>query len=116
MGEAKLGRVKGLAVKAKLVQYFSVRFSRPTVDRIADQGMADRGHMHANLVGPAGFQPAFDQCGVLEDVEPFPMGHGALAARPSLTIAIFLRLADDRASGASMYPPLVLGTPETIAR
>jgi hypothetical protein len=28
---------------------------------IADERMADMGHVHADLVGAAGFQPAFDQ-------------------------------------------------------
>ena len=30
---------------------------------IADQGMAQMGHMHPNLVGAPGFQPAFHQRG-----------------------------------------------------
>ena len=35
----------------------------PAIDRVAEQGVAGMGHVHADLVGAAGFQPAFDQGG-----------------------------------------------------
>ena len=46
--------------------------------RVADHGVADMGHVDADLVGAAGFQPAFDQaCGgecLLVLAEPFDDG------------------------------------------
>ena len=42
--------------------------------------MADRRHVHAHLVGSAGFQPALDQRRIAQDVEPFPVRYRALAA------------------------------------
>ena len=39
------------------------RLAGAAIGRIADQGMAQMGQMHADLVGAPGFQPAFDQRG-----------------------------------------------------
>ena len=60
MGEAKLRRVQCLAMKAKLLQHLAMRLSRAAVNRIAEQRVADRRHVHANLVRAPGFEPAFD--------------------------------------------------------
>ena len=116
MDEAKLGSVQRLTMKTKFLQQLAVRFSGSAVNRVADQRMADRRHVDADLVGSAGFQPAFDQRRITEDIQPFPVSHRALAAALPSTIAIFLRLAEERASGASTVPWLAFGTPETIAR
>ena len=66
MDEAKLGGVQRLTVKTQVFQYLPVGGPGPAVDRIADQRVADRGHMHAHLMGPTGLEPAFDQSGVAE--------------------------------------------------
>src|SRR6185369_781621 len=52
-----------------------MRLSRTAVDRVAEQGVADRGHVDADLVGTSSLQPAFDQRGVVENVQAAPMGH-----------------------------------------
>src|SRR5437868_14511325 len=80
MGETKLGCVQRLAMKLQFFQYLILRLSRTAVDRIAEQGVADRSHVDADLMGPPGFEPAFDQRSPLEEVEPSPVGHRALAA------------------------------------
>ena len=116
MDEAELGRVQRLAVKIQSFQYLAMRRPGPAVDRVAEQGMADRGHVDPDLVGPPGFEPAFDQGGVAQ--RPHRFGNGsppACRVRPS-TIAIFLRFADERASGASTVPAGGTGSPATIAR
>ena len=60
----KLRGVQRLALEIQIVQATRDALVRPAIDRIAEQRMADRGHMDAHLVGPPGFQPAFDQRGV----------------------------------------------------
>ena len=85
-----------------------MRLSRTAIDRVAEQRMADRRHVDPDLVGPAGFQPAFDQRRVAAAARAASSGlPRACRGRPS-TIAIFLRLADERASGASTVPSAVL--------
>jgi len=37
------------------------QFLPPAINRIADQAVPAMGHVHANLMGPASFQPAFHQ-------------------------------------------------------
>ena len=49
------------------------------VDRIADQRVADRCHVHANLVRPACFQGAFKQRAVVEDFQHAIPGQRRLA-------------------------------------
>ena len=71
--------------------------------------------MDADLMGPAGFEPAFYQRRVTQDVEALPMSNGALAPaalddRDSLAVR---RRARERRVDT---PWLALGTPETIAR
>src|SRR3954453_7618382 len=80
MGELKLGRVQSLSLKLQFLQYLAVRLSGTTVDRVAEQRMTDRGHVHPDLVGPASLQPAFDQRRAIEKVEPLPVSDRALAA------------------------------------
>ena len=71
--------------------------------------------MDSDLVGAPGLEPALDQRGVTQGFEPGPVGDRALAA-PGETIAIFLRLVEERASGASTLPFGKRGMPLTIAR
>lgn len=52
----------------------------PPVNRVAEKRVADRGHVHAHLVCPAGLERAFDERGTIEDLEPLPVGDGPLAA------------------------------------
>src|SRR4249919_1408352 len=80
MNEAKLRSVQGLAVKIEVVQYFAVRLCSAAINRIAKQWMADRRHVDSHLVGPPGFESAFDQRRVAQHGESPPMGHCALAA------------------------------------
>ncbi len=115
VGEPERRRVQRLPVKAEFVKQLAMSLARTAVDRVAEQRMSDRGHVDADLVGAAGFEAAFDQRGIAEDVFRFQCVTARLP-RPSATIAIFLRLADERARGASIVPSAVFGTPETIAR
>jgi hypothetical protein len=39
--------------------------------RVADQRMADMGHVHADLMGAAGFEPAFDHGGERRGIRLF---------------------------------------------
>src|SRR5688572_25137585 len=59
MHEAEFRRMQRLALKVQPFQYFAVRRAGPSIDRIAEQRVADRRHMDPNLVGSAGFQTAF---------------------------------------------------------
>ena len=115
MDEAERGGVQRLALKIQSFQYLPMRRPRPAIDRIAEQGMADRGHVDPDLVGASGFEPAFDQSGVAQRRDNSIVGHRPLAAVPSTT-AIFLRFAAERASGASIVPLGGTGRPATIAR
>ena len=74
--------------------------------------------MDPDLVGPAGFQPAFDRARASSArLRRFQCVTARLPLPASATMAIFLRLCGDRASGASTVPlGLRCGTPETIAR
>src|SRR5260221_12412513 len=80
MGEAKLGGVQRLPMKLKFLQYLAVRLSWAAVDRVADQRMADRSHVDADLVGPPGLQPAFDESGIAHHRKPLPVRDRPLAA------------------------------------
>src|SRR5438270_3500036 len=80
MGEAKLGCVQCLTMKLQFLQYLTVTLSRTTVDRIAEQRMIDRSHVNPDLVRAPGFEAAFDQSRIIENIEPPPASHRALAA------------------------------------
>src|SRR5690349_3048095 len=86
MDEAEVGCVQGLPMKTKLFQQVTMRLSGAAVNRVADERMADRRHVDPDLVRPACFQAAFDQCRILEKGQPPPMSDGPLA----------LSFADDR--------------------
>ena len=65
------------------------------VDRIAEQGVAGMGEMDANLMGPAGFQPAFDQAGGRLAILSQNLSNTCqwvVAARPLARIAMRTRL------------------------
>src|SRR6478672_9943807 len=79
MREPKLRRVQRLSVKPKLLQYLAVRLSGAAVDRVAKESMSDRSHVHPDLMGAPGLEPAFDQGCVFQQLEPFPVSHRALA-------------------------------------
>jgi hypothetical protein len=66
--------------------------------------------VNANLVSTAGFQPTFDEGRLVKKLQR------VTARLPRLTMAIFLRFTGERASGASMVPAAVFGTPLTIAK
>jgi len=50
------------------------------LDRVAEQRMADRGHVHAHLMRAPGFEPALDQRRVAELAQLAPMRHRAPTA------------------------------------
>ena len=72
--------MKGLAMKLRL----GSRAILGTIDRVADDRMADIGHVDADLMGPAGLEPAgderrdgaepFEYAIVRDRVLPFPGG------------------------------------------
>ena len=72
MDEAELCRVKRLSSErsSKVEQGRTRPFASPfmAVKRIADNIMTNMGHMNANLMGPAGFEPAIDMRGDLVKV------------------------------------------------
>ncbi len=74
MDEAERGGVQRLAVKIQPFQYLAMRRPGPAIDRVAEQGMADRGHVDPDLVGAPGFEPAFHQRGVPERLRRFGSG------------------------------------------
>ena len=82
VGEPKLRRVQRLPMKLQFLQHLAVRLSRTAVDGVADQRVADRCHVDADLMGSARLQTALDQSGVLQHVKPLPVRHGALSAFP----------------------------------
>ena len=47
-----------------------MRLSGSAIDRVGDQRMPDRSHVDADLMGAAGFEPAFDQRRVFEQIQP----------------------------------------------
>ena len=49
------------------------------VHRIAQKGMADTGHMDADLVGPAGFQGTLDIRVLAQPFQNLVVGHGRTA-------------------------------------
>ena len=63
-------------------QYLAMFFFRSAIDRVPDQGVADRGHMDTHLMRAPGFEPAFDQRRLvkLTKLTHLPMRHRALAA------------------------------------
>src|SRR5690349_6610605 len=61
VSEPKSRCVKRLAMKVQLIEQLSVNAFSATVDRVTEQSVADRRQMDADLVGPTGFEPAFDQ-------------------------------------------------------
>ena len=77
--------------------------------------MADRGHVHPDLVSSAGFEPAFDEGRVVQDFEPLPVSHGPLAA-VALDDGDLLAVGGRAGERRVDAPPLVVGTPLTIAR
>src|ERR1700730_18750102 len=80
--EARELAAKGLGKLAEL------RLEALAVERVADQGMADMGKMHAHLMGAAGLERAVEQGGdglgaASEGRDHAPMGHSlaSLAGR-----------------------------------
>ena len=63
MDEPQSRRVQRLPAKSEPFEQRSVDCLACTIHLVADQGMADRRHVHADLMRAAGFQPAFDQRG-----------------------------------------------------
>jgi hypothetical protein len=61
MYEAELGCVQGLTFEVQLIEYVSVSDFTSPVDRVAEQRMADGGHVDADLVGSAGLKAALHQ-------------------------------------------------------
>ena len=110
MDEAELGGVQCLAMKIQPFQQLPMDRLGPAINRVPEQRMADRGHMDAHLVGSSRFEPAFDQGGIRQRLDDSIARHRPLAAR-LLTTAIFLRFAEERASGASIVPPAGSGGP-----
>ena len=80
-----------------------------TIDRVAEQGVADRRHVHAHLMRAPGFQPAFDQRGVAQRLRACgnasPRACRPRRSRPSCGSA------GERASGASTVPAGGRGLP-----
>ena len=71
---------------------------------IGEQRMADMGHMHADLVGAPGFQPALDQGGLRAGRLGTVVMRHRVAAGPSAHHRHFSRGRGWRPSGASMVP------------
>src|SRR5690348_13075553 len=80
MREPEFSGMQRLAVKLQFLQQLAVRLSGAAVNRIAEQWMTDRGHVHADLVGSASLEPAFDQRGLAQRLQSFPVSHRPLAA------------------------------------
>ena len=104
MNEAKLCGVKRLAMKFEFFQEFAVSLSGTAVDRIAQERVAYRGHVHADLMRSAGFEPALNQRRVpLEGTSRFQCVT-ARFPRSLSTIAIFFRLLEERARVRRLCP------------
>ena len=118
MDEAKVRCVQRLPLEIQLLEQFALTFfARAAIDRIAEQRMADRGHVHPHLVGAPGLEPAFDQRRIASARSAASNGSPRACRRPAAsTIAIFLRSCGERARGASTVPSACRGTPDTIAR
>src|SRR6476659_1767725 len=104
MGEPKFSRMQRLTMKLQLLQNLAVRLAGTPVDRIADQRMADGGHVDPYLVGPPGFEPALDECRVLQGFKPPPVRHCALAAmalHDRNLLAVRRRASERRINAAS---------------
>ena len=57
---------------------------------IAHERVMDIGHMDADLMGPAGLQPAFHICILPESAKNLSVGNSALAVRPDRhSLAVF---------------------------
>src|SRR5947199_2912538 len=80
MREPKLGGMQRLTVKLQFLQYLAMRLSRTTVNRVAEHRMTDRGHVDPDLVRAARLEPAFDERGVVQEIQPPPARHRPLAA------------------------------------
>ena len=63
-----------------LPDHFGTGMARVAVHRIAGQRMARFAHVHADLVGAAGFQRAFDIAVVAVALQHFDVGNGFFAA------------------------------------
>ena len=105
--------MKGLAMELR----FGSRAILGTIDRVADDRMADIGHVDADLVGPAGLEPAGDER--RHGAEPFDVRDSA-SPRASLRRRR-VRLLDggrrDRSRGRRLtVPELVATEPSTTAR
>ena len=95
----------------------------PAIERVADQGMADMGEMHAHLMGASGLERAFEQGGdrslapfaASERREHAPMGHGlaSLAGGQHRHLGAARRVAADRRIDGAMRRG---GAPQTRAR
>ena len=79
MNKPQKSGVERLPCKAELPQQSLMTIPWPTINRVADDRMSDGGHMDANLVGPSGFQTAFDQGRAAESFQQAPMSDRALA-------------------------------------
>ncbi len=71
--------------------------ARPAIGLIADQWMADRGHMYANLMGAAGGQAAFHQA----DRAARERGDDAIAG-----VGVLAAMADE--DRKSIYPLVLI--------
>src|SRR3546814_19072646 len=69
MNKTQMGRVQCLAGEIPRSQYIRQRLSGASIDRVADERMADMRHMHAHLMRAAGFEPAFDQGGAVQRID-----------------------------------------------
>jgi hypothetical protein len=66
MDEAEHGCMQRLAAKAEPCEHWSKRWNNASIDGIPNERVADGCEMHANLVGPARLQAAFDQGAAIE--------------------------------------------------
>ena len=86
------------------------------IDGVAEEWMADMGHMHPDLMRAPRLQPACDEAGRAEPPLDPPMGRRASRPRSALTTAIFSRWRGWRPSGASTMPASASSAPQTSAR
>ena len=121
MGEAEPPGVQGLAREsgdpgAEFARSGDSTAGARAINRVADQRVAEMRQMHADLVGAAGREAAFDQrrLAVERALDPVA-GHRRLAPLDSPTTAIFLRLAGLRPMLPAISPAGGCGTPQTKA-
>src|SRR3954464_11216763 len=79
VNEPQMRGMQGLALETQRCQHAAVRWTGAAIDRIAEQRMADRGHVDADLVGPSSLQAALDQGGFPKLVKVPPMRGRVLA-------------------------------------